>query len=100
MEVAAENRPPDGPTDVRGPAGPDQVFEIRIAGLLPDGLLSELPGIELCSTELRTVLTGQFQDQAELHGFLARLRSLRLDLVEVRRIHGAQAVTAGDPGEP
>jgi hypothetical protein len=36
--------------------------------------------------ETRTVLSGTFTDQAELHGFLQRLRALGLDLVELRAV--------------
>src|SRR3954453_16334065 len=35
---------------------------------------------------LRTVLNARFVDQAELHGFLNRLQSLGLEVVEVRRL--------------
>jgi len=66
----------------------DHVFEVRVAGLVPDALLSRLGGVEITGQELRTVLTGSFQDQAELYGFLSRLRSLHLDVVEVRRVAG------------
>ena len=64
----------------------ERVFEVRIAGLVPQRVLSELEDVEISSQELRTVLSGRFRDQAELHGFLARLRALGLDVVEVRRV--------------
>lgn len=64
----------------------ERVFEVRIAGLVPQRVLLELADVEISSQELRTVLSGRFQDQAELHGFLARLRALGLDVVEVRRV--------------
>ena len=88
MEHEVDARVPAGHLACSGSAAPDQVFEIRVAGPVSDDLLHHLPGITLCSSEVRTVVTGRFQDQAELHGFLARLQSLRLDLVEVRRIEG------------
>lgn len=71
------------------PSAGDQIFEVRVAGLVSDELLDRLCGVKVSSQELRTVLTGQFRDQAELHGFLARLRSLNLDIVELRRVPGA-----------
>ena len=62
------------------------VYEIRIAGLVPPGELADLPDLVLAEQELRTVLTGSFEDQAALHGFLLRLQSLGLELLEVRSL--------------
>lgn len=64
----------------------EPVFEIRLAGLVPDEVLRQVGETQKSAQELRTVLTGRFTDQAELYGFLARLRSLGLDIVEVRRV--------------
>lgn len=64
----------------------DPVFEIRVAGLVPAETLRQLGDTPMTAQELRTVLTGRFVDQAELYGFLARLRSLGLDIIEVRRV--------------
>ena len=63
---------------------PTPIYEIRIAGLVPREELADLPDVLLTEQELRTVLTGSFADQAALHGFLHRLRSLGLELLEVR----------------
>jgi hypothetical protein len=60
------------------------IYEIRVAGLVPREELADLAGVLLTEQELRTVLTGSFEDQAALHGFLHRLRSLGLELIEVR----------------
>ena len=65
----------------RGP-----VYEIRVAGHVPPGELADLPDVLLAEQELRTVLTGAFEDQAALHGFLQRLQSLGLELLEVRSV--------------
>ena len=62
-----------------------QVFEVRVSGLVPDELVARLDPVEVVSHELRTSLLGHFADQAELHGFLARLRAFGLEVVEVRR---------------
>jgi hypothetical protein len=59
-------------------------YEIRVSGLLPADLLSELGEVTATEQETRTVLSGTFTDQAALHGFLQRLRALGLDLVELR----------------
>jgi hypothetical protein len=61
-------------------------YEIRVVGLVPADLLGELRGVTATEQETRTVLSGTFTDQAELHGFLQRLRALGLDLVELRAV--------------
>jgi hypothetical protein len=60
-------------------------YEIRIAGDLSDTLLSAFPDFhaELCGHE--TVLVGALPDQAALHGALAQIEALGLELLEVRR---------------
>ena len=69
-------------------------YEVRVAGLVPNALLTGLGDVEVATQELRTVMSGQFPDQAALHGFLHRLRALGLDVVEVRQVAGADPVTA------
>ena len=61
-------------------------YEIRVVGRVPAELVPALGEVRIMEQELRTVLTGSFVDQAELHGFLRRLRALGLDLVEVRSV--------------
>jgi hypothetical protein len=63
-----------------------QAFEIRVAGLVPQQVLVQLVDVETSSREMRTVLIRRCRDQAELHGFLARLRTFGLEVVEVRRL--------------
>jgi len=63
-----------------------QAFEIRVAGLVPQQVLVQLVDVETSSRETRTVLIRRCRDQAELHGFLARLRTFGLEVVEVRRL--------------
>ncbi len=65
----------------------DRTYEIRLTGLVPtEELLDEVGEIEIVEHEFRTVLSGRFADQAELHGFLHRLRAYGLEVVEVRRV--------------
>ena len=73
----------------------DRRYEVRVAGLVPNALLTGLGDVEVATQELRTVLSGRFPDQAALHGFLHRLRSLGLDVVEVRQVAGVDPVAAG-----
>jgi hypothetical protein len=77
----------------------DRRYEVRVAGLVPNALLTGLGDVEVATQELRTVLSGRFPDQAALHGFLHRLRSLGLDVVEVRQVAGGAAVVDGPPDE-
>jgi len=74
----------------------DRVYEVRITGLVPNTVLVGLGEVEVATQELRTVLSGRFPDQAALYGFLHRLRSLGLDVVEVRQV--ASAASAAPSG--
>ena len=66
---------------------PTRTFEIRLSGLVPtEYLLAQLGNVHAAEQELRTVVSGRFVDQAELHGVLHRLESLGLEVVEVRRV--------------
>ena len=61
-------------------------YEIRVVGSVPAELMPTLGDVSVTEQELRTVLTGDFVDQADLYGFLKRLRALGLDLAEVRSV--------------
>ncbi len=71
------------------------IYEIRVAGLVPPEDLSDLDDVLVAQQELRTVLTGTFEDQAALHGFLDRIRALGLDLLEVRTLPVPDDVAPG-----
>ena len=84
----------------------DRTYEVRITGLVAPQVLVDLPDVEVATQELRTVLRGEFEDQAALYGFLHQLRALGLEVVEVRRVSAAgkdlpadPAGTTHDPGE-
>lgn len=79
------------------PPLPDQVFEIRVAGAVPDEVLSRVAGIEVATRELRTAVRARLRDQAELHGFLATLRTYGLEVVEVRRLTSAPEPRQEEP---
>jgi|1186.fasta_scaffold19062_2 hypothetical protein len=61
------------------------LFEVRVAGVVPDTDLRDLRAVTLPPDQVSTVLYG-IDDQAALYGLLARLRSLGIDVVEVRRV--------------
>ncbi len=62
-------------------------YEIRIEGLI-DGLWTEwFDGMTITHDgDLETILIGKLPDQAALHGVLARIRDLGLNLISVRRV--------------
>jgi hypothetical protein len=61
-------------------------YEIHVRGDLPDWVLLELGGLEVCLEKPQTVLRGSIRDQAALHGILQRLQSLGIELVEMRQL--------------
>ena len=60
-------------------------YEIRIAGQVDEATLTSFAGLTVRRLDEVTVITGQF-DQAALHGMLEMIRSLGLDLEELRRV--------------
>jgi hypothetical protein len=75
---------------VTGPSGPAR-YEIRVGGVLDDrwadwfgGLLVEIDGTQ-------TVISGLVADQPALHGLLAKIRDLGLNLISVRRLDADDA---------
>jgi hypothetical protein len=62
-------------------------YEIRVTGRLDETAAGSLAGLEISTRGTVTIITGEF-DQAALHGLLERIRTLGLDLVEARRLHG------------
>jgi hypothetical protein len=66
-------------------ANNSQPYEIRVRGVLGTTLRSAFPGLRARADGGDTVLTGRLPDQAALHGVLAQIESLHLELIEVRR---------------
>jgi hypothetical protein len=76
------SRPPAG----AGPAEP-ACYELRVKGVLDSGWSAWFAGLPVSSDERgQTVLVGPVADQAALHGLLAKVRDLGLELLEVRRL--------------
>ena len=63
----------------------EPTYEIRIADELDEATLTSFAGLDVTVRAGVTVIVGQF-DQAALHGMLEMIRSLGLDLEEVRRV--------------
>jgi hypothetical protein len=60
-------------------------YTIRVRGRLGETLLSAFPGLHGEFRAGATVLAGELPDQAALHGVLAQIEALGLELLEVRR---------------
>jgi hypothetical protein len=67
-------------------------YEIRVSGVLPSEALLDFDRLTAEVEPVETVVRGPLRDQAALHGLLARLEALGIQLLEVRRLH------AGDRG--
>jgi hypothetical protein len=61
-----------------------QVYELRVRGVVPPEVLEEIGAVDLGEEPPLTILRTEPTDQPGLHGVLQRLRSLGLDLLEVR----------------
>ena len=59
-------------------------YEIRVRGVLSDTLLEAFPGLQARTERGETMLSGELPDRAALHGVLAEIESLGLELLEVR----------------
>lgn len=60
-------------------------YQIRLRGVLSATLLCAFPGLSAETEANETRLTGVLRDQAALHGVLAEIEALGLELLEVRR---------------
>jgi hypothetical protein len=60
-------------------------YEFRIRGLLGETLLCAFPGLHAEVHGGETVLAGALPDQSALHGVLAQIEQLGLELIDVRR---------------
>jgi hypothetical protein len=67
-------------------------YEIRIAGTVPPETLLDFERLTAAEEQVETVLHGLLSDQAALNGLLARLETLGVQVLEVRRLR--------DPGIP
>ena len=64
------------------PAKPRR-YEIRVRGVLGATLLQAFPGLQARREGRETVLSGELADRAALHGVLAQIEALGLELLEV-----------------
>ena len=67
-------------------------YAFRISGRVPTALTAALEPLKSVETSSDTLLVGPVTDRAALHGYIAHLEALGLELVELRRL------PAGDDG--
>ncbi|MGH3124238.1 MAG: hypothetical protein ACRDND_24910 [Streptosporangiaceae bacterium] len=72
-------------TGARNDPPPPQ-YRIRIRGRLGETMRSAFPGLQARASGVDTMLTGELSDQAALHGVLAEIEALGLELLEVHRL--------------
>jgi hypothetical protein len=61
-------------------------YEIHVKGVLDGGWSAWFDGLEVSSDDRgQTTIAGPVTDQAALHGLLAKIRDLGLELLEVFR---------------
>jgi hypothetical protein len=61
-------------------------YQIRVRGVLDRRWSAWFDGLQLTSDDRgQTTIAGPVTDQAALHGLLAKIRDLGLELLEVRR---------------
>jgi hypothetical protein len=61
-------------------------YAFRVTGRLTPGLLRAFDPLEASAATTETLLVGRMADQAALHGFIARIEALGLELVELQRL--------------
>jgi hypothetical protein len=69
-----------------GPGAPAR-YEIRVEGVLDSHWATWFGKLQIENDGRQTIMSGSFNDQAELHGVLAKVRDLGLTLNSLRRIN-------------
>lgn len=62
------------------------IYEIRLRGHLGENVRSAFPELVAQTRGHETVLRGPLRDQSALHGVLAQIEGLGLELLELRRL--------------
>jgi hypothetical protein len=73
-------------------------YQLRVRGRLGRTMRTAFAGLDAQADGEDTVLAGVLADQAALHGVLARIEALGLELLEVRRDESPGGVTSAHPG--
>jgi hypothetical protein len=62
-------------------------YEIRVAGVLPPEALLDFERLTASVEPVETVVRGPLRDQAALNALLARLETLGVEILQIRRRH-------------
>jgi len=68
----------------------EATYEVRISGVVPAELLSELHDLTISVEPPETVLHGSLPDQSAVVGLISRIHGLGLRLIEVRRLSAGE----------
>ena len=63
-----------------------QFYRVKVKGRLDKDWAEWFEDMQISYVDKDTVITGPVKDQAALHGFLARIRDLNLELLTVERL--------------
>jgi hypothetical protein len=63
-------------------------YAFRISGRVPRALALALEPLKTVASSADTLLVGPVADRAALHGYIAHLEALGLELLELRRLPG------------
>jgi hypothetical protein len=85
-------------SDLLGAMVSSSYYEIRVAGTLPPEALLDFDRLTTSVEPVETVVHGLIRDQAALQGLLARLEACGIQVLEIRRLRGADAPPEG--GQP
>jgi hypothetical protein len=74
-----------------------QRYEIRVRGHLGATMLAAFPTLHAERRDRDTLLRGALADQSALHGVLAEIEALGLELLELRRLPGGPVTGTNPP---
>jgi hypothetical protein len=72
-------------------------YTFRVTGRLTPRVLGVLDPLEASNAASDTLLVGQVADRAALHGYIARIEALGLELVELQRLPPRGSANASCP---
>jgi hypothetical protein len=75
-------------------------YQILVRGRLGRTMRAAFPALRAAAQGEDTLLTGGLPDQAALHGVLARIEALGLELLEVRRLESDRCESPGGVTPP